>query len=126
MWQALRAGRRDRRGFTLIELLVVVAILIILASIVVPRVIGARQKAQESAAESNLRQAELALERYYTDNGGYPAPDNGRLPQAALGPYLKPDFPFAEFNYKTCGSDWALQHVTYTNIKSSSSSSCTY
>ena len=38
-------NRRPRGGFTLVEMLVVLAILVLLVSMVVPRVIGSRKKA---------------------------------------------------------------------------------
>jgi type IV pilus assembly protein PilA len=48
---------RDERGFTLIELMVVVLVLAILLGIAIPTFIGARSRAQDVSAKSNLRTA---------------------------------------------------------------------
>lgn len=62
---------RDERGFTLIELMVVVLIIAILIAIAIPTFLGARSRAQDRAAQSDLRNALLAAEVHYTDNEAY-------------------------------------------------------
>jgi type IV pilus assembly protein PilA len=61
----------DQDGFTLIELLVVIVIIGILLAIAVPSYLGFRGRAQDSKAESNIRQAVPAAEAYYADNNTY-------------------------------------------------------
>jgi len=68
-------GRLVRRpGFTLIELLVVIAIIAILASLLLPALSAAKEKARRVTCQSGLRQLSLALTMYGNDNGD-------RLPQ---------------------------------------------
>jgi type IV pilus assembly protein PilA len=62
---------RDESGFTLIELLVVLIIIGILLAIAVPSYLGFRDKAQKTAAASNVREAIPSAEAYYGDNGNY-------------------------------------------------------
>jgi type IV pilus assembly protein PilA len=72
MLQALRQrAERDEEGFTLIELMVVVLIIAILIAIAIPTFLGARQRAQDRAAQSNLRNALTAEKTYYTDQQVY-------------------------------------------------------
>jgi type IV pilus assembly protein PilA len=66
-----RIDRGDEEGFTLIELMVVVLIIAILLAIAIPTFLGARSKAQDRAAESNLRNALTAEKTYYVDNEAY-------------------------------------------------------
>jgi type IV pilus assembly protein PilA len=67
-----RLGRKEE-GFTLIELMVVVLIIAILIAIAVPTFLGARERAQDRAAQSNLRNALVAAKTFYTDGETYAA-----------------------------------------------------
>ena len=63
--------RDDEQGFTLIELMVVVLIIAILIAIAIPTFLGARQRAQDRAAQSDLRNGLTSEKTYYTDNQAY-------------------------------------------------------
>jgi type IV pilus assembly protein PilA len=63
---------RNRKGFTLIELLIVVAIIGILAAIAIPQFAAYRQKAYNSAADSDLKNLKTGMEAYMADNQVYP------------------------------------------------------
>jgi type IV pilus assembly protein PilA len=71
--QLLRRRLQGERegGFTLIELMVVVLIIAILIAIAIPTFLGARQRAQNRAAQSSLRNALTAAKTIYTDAQSY-------------------------------------------------------
>ena len=64
---------RSSKGFTLIELLIVVAIIGILAAIAIPQFAAYREKAYNSAANSDLKNLKTGMEAYMADNQEYPA-----------------------------------------------------
>jgi type IV pilus assembly protein PilA len=68
-----RAGLKREEGFTLIELLVVVIIIGILAAIAIPVYLGIQNNAKESATQTDLGNAKLAVIAYQTDKGTLPA-----------------------------------------------------
>ncbi len=66
-------SRDQEEGFTLIELMVVVLIIAILIAIAIPTFLGARQRAQDRAAQSDLRNGLTAEKTVYTDAQAYDA-----------------------------------------------------
>ncbi len=69
-------GRISRRAFTLLELLVVIAIIAVLASILFPVFMSAKESARTAKCASNLRQMGVAVLLYLDDNGGKFPPDS--------------------------------------------------
>ena len=65
--------RRNDEGFTLIELMVVVLIIAILLAIAIPTFLGARERANDRAAQSNVRNAHVGELVYYTDGQTFTA-----------------------------------------------------
>ena len=62
-----------RNGFTLVELLVAIAIMATLMGILLPNLLGARERASDSQKIQNLTAIKNALRLYYNDHQSYPA-----------------------------------------------------
>lgn len=68
---------KKQTGFTLIELMVVLVILGVLFGLVVPNVTGRGDEARVTAAKTDIRTLENALETYRLHNSHYPSTDQG-------------------------------------------------
>lgn len=69
----LKHSRNAKRGFSLLELLAVVTILGIIAAIIVPRVTVSSATAKQKVRDHHKATINAAVERYYIDNGTWPA-----------------------------------------------------
>lgn len=108
--------RKSQAGFTLVELLVVMVILVLLASLVGPRVIGYLGSSRTKTAKVQIESISTSLELFKLDTGRYPATTEGLKllvdKPAGLkgwnGPYLKsgtvPNDPWGnKYRYRSPG-----------------------
>jgi type IV pilus assembly protein PilA len=79
---------RDEDGFTLIELMVVVLIIAILLAIAIPTFLGARDRANDRAAQSSLRNSLTAAKTWYTDNQTFVGADSTATGLSTIEPSL--------------------------------------
>jgi len=70
--RALHKRTKGDKGFTLIELIVVIAVLGVLATLIIPRVVGVKSDAETKAMQANEKIIRNALERYYLEHEKYP------------------------------------------------------
>ena len=66
-----------RSGFTMIELVFVIVILGILASMVVPNLLGSQERANVQKAVQDISALETSLKMYKMDNYDYPTTEQG-------------------------------------------------
>lgn len=71
------ATRDLRRGFSLTELLIVMAILVLLVSLVGPRLLGTKKKADVSSVKTQIGMLQSSLEQYAIDMNKFPSTEEG-------------------------------------------------
>lgn len=137
--------RNKLRAFTLIELLVVIAIIAILAAILFPVFVQAREKARQSQCISNGRQVGIGVRMYIQDaNERWPIfqayntnPAPGvpghkgievyiapyiknigvfRCPNDGGGPYQRVDVPAARSYHAAYGSSFRFTHCAFSVV----------
>ena len=70
-----------RRGFSLLELLAVVTILGVIAALILYRVTGVVDQAQDKVQVHQLAELNMAIEHYYMANETWPATLNDLVPE---------------------------------------------
>lgn len=68
---------KRNHGFSLIEVMVVIAILGLLASLILPNVLGSADQANRQKARTDIVALENALAQYRLDNGTFPTTEQG-------------------------------------------------
>lgn len=73
MNQQKRKTRQKRQGFTLLEMLIVLGIILVIAAMVVPNLLGSQKKANIKATRASIHNLEQAFKLYAAENNGeYP------------------------------------------------------
>lgn len=119
MKQRARNTFTKQKGFTLLELLLVIVVVSLLAFVLYPRLVAGPINARDADRKQDLARIQNALERYYQENGSYPASLNTLVEGAT--PYLKPPLPTDPktkviYTY-TPGGNPSTTYVLRTNLE---------
>lgn len=76
-YRQVRIRARRRQGFSLVELMIVLAILVLLAGLVLPRLLGQQNKADIKATQTQISSFKQALQNYAIDVRSFPDTEAG-------------------------------------------------
>lgn len=85
-------------GFTLLEVMVVIVIIGLMATIIIPNIMGSKDKADKQKASADISVLDNGLEMYRLDNDNYPTSDQGLKALVE-----KPDIDPVPTNYREGG-----------------------
>ena len=100
-------------GFTLLEVMVVIVILGIIASMVVPNLLGNKEVADQQKAMVDIQQLESTLDMYKLRNGFYPTTEQG-LSALVSAPTSQPTpriFPEGGFIKRLPKDPWGEDYI---------------
>lgn len=104
---------KSQRGFTLLEVMVVIVILGIIASMVVPNLMGNQEQAARQKVVVDIQQLESALDMYRLRNGFYPTTEQG-LQALVTAPSSQPvprSFPEGGFIRRLPKDPWGEEYI---------------
>jgi len=101
------AHLNNKKGFSLVELLVVISIIATLTAIILPNLMGARERARDAKKKQDLASVKNALRMLYNDTQNYPVADRSGI-ELALGNYL-PNAASIGFTYASVNSGDGFQ-----------------
>lgn len=118
------SSKKDERGFTLIEIIVVMVMIVLLASLVAPKLFPKLGKGKQSTAKAQIELLEQALDHYRLDIGRYPSAQEGLNALVTNpgnpkweGPYLKKSLPVDPWDkpylYQSPGSHGEFDLFSY-------------
>ena len=81
--------RRCSAGFTIVEIMVVVVIIGILASMLIPQLVGRTDEARLTKVKVDLQSLTTAVDLFKADNGFYPSTEQGLMALITAPPEAK-------------------------------------
>ncbi|WP_372626025.1 type II secretion system major pseudopilin GspG [Arsukibacterium sp.] len=105
--------RQIQKGFTLLEVMVVIVILGIIASMVVPNLMGNQEQAAKQKVVVDIQQLESALDMYRLRNGFYPTTEQG-IGSLVTAPTSQPaprSFPEGGFIRRLPKDPWGEEYI---------------
>ncbi len=111
----MKTGKKGQRGFTLIEIMIVIAIIGLIASLIMPNLLGRYEKSKEEVTRAQVEMLSSAVQAFIVDVGRCPTALNELIAVTGTdpkwrGPYLsKKEIPMdawgKEYQYKCPGEN---------------------
>ena len=117
-FQHSTTAHSQRKAFTLTEMLIVLAILVLLASLVGPRLLGSKKKADINAAKAQIGMFQSALEAYAVDLNRFPKTEEGlsALVSESAGAGEDADLVEGDLGDEPATSSWGGPYLKKTSV----------